>query len=482
MPTPAVNEFDLVVIGAGPAGCAAANTAALLGKKVAVVERSATVGGAAINTGTIPSKTLRETALALSGLKARALYGVDLSLRREATVDDFLRHERQVRTVEAAQSRHLLDRFGVTVLQGTGSFVDAHTVRVGASATGSGGLFRGEKIIIAIGSVPSRPAMFPFEHNRVHDSDELLYLTAMPRSLAVIGAGVIGSEYACMFAVLGTRVHLIDGRDTLLPFLDADLSKALAASMTRQGVVFHWKENVVKCEAPRIGEIVLTLTSGNEVLVDHLLVCAGRTSPTAELNPAAAGVGLSSRGLVPVDEHYRTTVPHIYAVGDVIGFPALASTSAEQGRVAACHACGSDFKKTLAAVLPAGIYTIPELSTAGLTEAQVREKGIDYVVGRGDYAHNPRGQIIGDKTGFLKLIFQASDMKLLGVHVIGEQATELVHIGLTALMIGAGAELFMNTCYNYPTLGDLYKLAAADALLKRNKLGRDPAILEDGGW
>ncbi len=482
MPTP-VQEFDVVVIGAGPGGLAAANTASLLGKKVALVERNATVGGAAINTGTIPSKTLRETALAFSGLKARALYGVDLSLRREATVDDFLRHERQVRTVEAAQSRHLLERFGVTLLQGSGSFADAKTVKVvHPSPPGGTTLLRAQKIIIAIGSAPSRPSLFPFEHNRVHDSDELLYLTAMPRSLAVIGAGVIGSEYACMFSTLGTRVHLIDGRDSLLPFLDHDLSKALASAMTKQGVVFHWKENVVKCVAPRIGAIELTLTSGEELTVDHLLVCAGRTSPTAELNPSGAGVGLSSRGLIPVDEHYRTTVPHIYAVGDVIGFPALASTSSEQGRVAASHACDSDFKKQLAPVLPAGIYTIPEVSTAGLTESQVREKGIEYIVGRGDYAHNPRGQIIGDKTGFLKLIFQTSDMKLLGVHVIGELATEVVHIGLLALMTGAGADLFLATCFNYPTLGDLYKLATADALLKRNKLGRDPTILESGGW
>jgi NAD(P) transhydrogenase len=478
-----VQEFDLVVIGAGPAGCAAANTAALLGKKVAVVERNPAVGGAAINTGTIPSKTLRETALAFSGMKARQLYGVDLSLRRDATVDDFLRHERQVRTVEAAQSRHMLDRFGVTTIQGSGSFVNPHTVQVEApTPSHSPALLKAEKIVIAIGSAPARPSLFPFEHNRVHDSDELLYLTAMPRSMAVIGAGVIGSEYACTFATLGTRVHLIDGRDTLLPFLDQDLSKTLTNEMTKQGVVFHWKQNVTKCVAPRVGSLELTLTSGEEIAVDHLLVCAGRTSPTEQLNPTAAGIGLSSRGLIPVDDHYRTTVSHIYAVGDVIGFPALASTSSEQGRVAACHACGSDFKKNLAPVLPAGIFTIPEVSTAGLTEAQVREKGIDYVVGRGDYAHNPRGQIIGDKVGFLKLIFQRSDMKLLGVHVIGEQATEIVHIGLIALMSGGTAELFLNTCFNYPTLGDLYKLAATDAMLKRNKLGRDPSILESGGW
>jgi NAD(P) transhydrogenase len=324
--------------------------------------------------------------------------------------------------------------------------------------------------------------MFPFEHNRVHDSDELLYITAMPRSLAVVGAGVIGSEYACMFATLGTRVHVIDGRDSLLPFLDPDISKTLAAAMEKLGVVFHWKENITKCCAPKVGEIELGLSSGQELSVDHVLVCAGRASPTADLNAGAAGIGLSSRGLIPVDECFRTAVPHIYAVGDVIGFPALASTSYEQGRVAACHACGSGLKKKLAATLPAGIYTIPEVSTAGLTEPQAKEKGIEYVVGRGDYAHNPRGQIIGDRTGFLKLIFKRDDMKLLGVHVIGELASEVVHIGLVALMTGGGAELFLDTCFNYPTLGDLYKLATHDALLKRDKLGRDPNILEENTW
>jgi NAD(P) transhydrogenase len=480
---PDAREFDIVVIGAGPSGCAAAQTAALLGKRVAVVERNPVVGGAAINTGTIPSKTLRETALALSGFKARQLYGVDLSLRRDCTVDDFLKHERQVRAVEAAQSRHLLDRFGVTVVQGTGSFADAHTVRVAHPApSGSFTLLRAEKIVVAIGSAPARPPLFPFEHTRVHDSDELLYITQMPRSLAVIGAGVIGSEYACMFATLGTRVHLIDGRDSLLPFLDPDLTAALTAAMEAQGVVFHWKAKVEKCSAPRVGEIALTLSNGTEVAVDHLLVCAGRTSPTEKLNPAAAGIGVSSRGLIPVDEHYRTSTPNVYAVGDVIGFPALASTSYEQGRVAACHACGSPLTTSLAKVLPAGIYTIPEVSTAGLTEPQVKEKGIEYVVGRADYAHNPRGQIIGDKTGFLKLIFAREDMKLLGVHVIGELATEVVHIGLMALTTGGGADLFLNTCFNYPTLGDLYKLATTDALLKRYNLGRDPNVLEEPGW
>ncbi len=468
---PAATKYDLIVIGAGPGGVAAAATAALLGKRVAIVERQTVVGGAAVNTGTIPSKTLREVALAIAGVKARALIGVDVSVRREAKIEDLVRHERVVTASEANQMRTLLDRYGVAVHQGTGQFLDPHTVRV-TRPNPPGGFFDlcAEKIVIAIGSRPVRPSVFPFEHSRVHDSDELLYITTIPRSLAVIGAGVIGSEYACMFAVLGVRVHLIDGRNVLLPFLDVDLSDTLTHAMERQGIVFHWNEQVTACRAPRSGEIELTLTSGEELAVGHLLVCAGRTSHADQLEPEVAGFGLTSRGLIPVDEHFRTTVPHIYAVGDVIGFPALASTSSEQGRVAACHAFGSHAKESLAQFLPAGIYTIPEVSSVGLTEQQAREKGIPVVVGRADYNQNPRGKIIGDKTGFLKLVFERDELKLLGVHVIGEQATELIHVGLTVMMTGGGANLFLSTCFNYPTLGDLYKLATHDAILKRSEL------------
>lgn len=474
---PPTLEYDLIVIGAGPGGAAAAEAAALLGKRVALVERTTAVGGAAVNTGTIPSKTLREVALAIAGVKARALIGVDVSVRRQAKIEDLVRHERVVKASEAYQMRTLLDRYGVQVHQGTGRFLDPHTVRV-TRPTPPGGTFdlRAEKIIIAIGSCPVRPAVFPFEHPRVHDSDELLYITSIPRSLAVIGGGVIGSEYACMFAALGVRVHLIDGRDTLLPFLDPELSAGLTRAMERQGIVFHWKEQVEACRAPLSGEIELRLKSGTEMAVGSVLVCAGRTSHADRLTPEAAGFGLTPRGLIPVDEHFRTSVPHIYAVGDVIGFPALASTSAEQGRVAACHAFGSHAKEALAQFLPAGIYTIPEASAVGLTETQAREKGIPIVIGRADYDQNPRGKIIGDKTGFLKLIFELDGMKLIGAHVIGEQATELIHVGVTAMMTGGGANLFLATCFNYPTLGDLYKLATHDALLKRAELlGKLPA-------
>jgi NAD(P) transhydrogenase len=472
-------HYDLIVIGAGPGGVAAADTAALLDKRVAIVEKNTAVGGAAVNTGTIPSKTLRETALALSGVKSRELVGVDLNFRRQAKVEDLLRHERHVKASEANQMRTLLDRYGVQVYHGTGAFLDPHTVRVThPSPPGGYTDLRADKIVIAIGSTPVRPSVFPFNHPRTHDSDELLYITTIPRSLAVIGAGVIGSEYACMFAALGVRVHLIDGRDTLLPFLDPALSQRLTEAMTAQGIVFWWKNQVAACRAPKAGEIELTLTDGQELSVDHVLVCAGRTSAADRLNPEAAGFGLTSRGLITVDEHFRTTVPHIYAVGDVIGFPALASTSAEQGRVAACHACGSNAKEALAQFLPAGIYTIPEVSSVGLTEPQAREKGVPYVIGYAEYDQNPRGKIIGDKTGFLKLVFARDDLKLLGVHVIGEQASELVHIGLMAMMTGGDANLFLATCFNYPTLGDLYKLATHDAILKRNEqMGRAHAGL-----
>jgi NAD(P) transhydrogenase len=473
---PPVQQFDVIVIGAGPGGVAAADTASLMGKRVALVEKNPAVGGAAVNTGTIPSKTLRETALAIANVKARALLGVDVAFRREAKVEDLLRHERVVTASEAYQMRTLLDRYGVALIHGTGRFIDPHTVRVAHPAPPGGFTdLRAEKVVVAIGSQPVRPAVFPFQHPRIHDSDELLYITAIPRSLAVVGAGVIGSEYACMFAALGVRVHLIDGRDALLPFLDADLSKALQAAMQRMGIVFWWKDQVERCDAPRTGEIDLKLKSGREISVDHVLVCAGRTSAAAALAPEVAGFGLTSRGLIPVDEHFRTTVPHIYAVGDVIGFPALASTSSEQGRVAACHAFGSHAKEALAQHLPAGIYTIPEVSSVGLTEAQAKEKGIPVVIGRADYDQNPRGKIIGDRTGFLKLVYARDDLKLLGVHVIGEQATELVHIGVLAMMTGGGASLFLSTCFNYPTLGDLYKLATHDAILKRAELTGGPA-------
>ncbi len=456
--------FDLIVIGAGPGGETAAVTAAGLGKRVAVVEKAPFVGGAAVNTGTLPSKTLRETALALSGLRSRDLYGIDLSLGRDATIDDVLRHERAVKSAHREQIRGLLRRYEVTLVNGVARFADAHTVRV-ASADGDRDL-RADRIVVATGSVPLRPPGFSFEHPRVHDSDQLLELHQMPRSLAVVGAGVIGSEYACMFAALGVETHLIDGRTALLPFLDSDLSAALEAAMRGLGVQFVWGESVVRCDTSPTDDLLIELSSGRTLAVDHVLICAGRESRTADLDPVAAGLSVADKGRLDVNEYFQTNVPHIYAVGDVIGFPALASTSAEQGRAAAGHAFGERPTGPVAPVLPTGIYTIPEVSAAGATETELRESGTEYLVGRGNYSEGARGKIIGDGTGFLKLLFRRSDHKLLGVHAIGEQATELVHLGVMALMVGAGSDLLLNTCFNHPTLGELYKLATHDALLR----------------
>jgi NAD(P) transhydrogenase len=461
---PAPEQFDLVVIGAGPAGESAATTAAINGKRVALIEKAAHPGGAAVNTGTVPSKTLRETALALSGLRSRDLHGVDLSLRRGTTIDDLVRHERAVRTGEQTRIHDSLGHHGISLVHGRGEFADANTVLVVAD-DGSTRSLRGDAIIVAIGSVPVRPPGIPFEHDRIHDSDELLDIHELPESIAVVGAGVIGSEYACMFATLGVPTYLVDGRDRLLPFLDAELSSALLAAMERLGVRFIWKENVVNCPDPGANRVRLTLTSGTRLEVDHALICAGRMCRTPELKLDRAGVTLADKGRIPVDDHFRTNVPHIYAVGDVIGFPALASTSAEQGRAAASHLYDCAFGNCpVAPVLPSGIYTIPELSAAGATEEELKKKNVDYVVGRARYEDVPRGKIIGDRTGFLKLLFDRQSRKLLGVHVIGELATEVVHIGVMAMMAEAGADLLLRTCFNYPTLGELYKHASLDAV------------------
>ncbi len=461
-------QFNLIVIGGGPAGICGANTAAIFGKHVALVEKLREIGGAGINTGTVPSKTLRETALALSGWRSRQLYGVDLSLRREATVQDLMRHKEQVVAYDRERREEQLRSNKVETFHGSASFVDPHTVRVAPDT-----LLHGETILIATGSSPVRPPEFPFEHPRVHDSDEILEIGALPKTLAVVGAGVIGAEYACTFAALGVAVHLIDGRDSLLGFLDREISQAIERAMAEGGVRFVWKEKVTRCDAPETGDVTLTLTSGAKLQVSDVLVAAGRQSNTSDLNLAAAGLTPGKRGLLNVDAQGRTEVRHIFAAGDVIGAPALAATSMEQARLAVCVAFDLHGKETAAPIMPTGIYTIPEASMAGETEESLKEKNIPYVVGRARYADNARGQIIGDDHGLLKLIFRPEDMRLLGVHVVGEQATELVHIGLIAMLAGVGASVFNRACFNFPTLGDLYKLATYEALLKRAGLSPD---------
>ena len=478
--------YDLIVIGSGPAGESGAAVASLFGKRVALIEKSSLVGGASTNTGTLPSKTLRETALAISGLRARDLYGVDLSLRREATIADFMFHERRVTANERKRVERSLARYGVVLYRGMASFVDPHTIRVAplesgeAAGAGQGTRFandadetgavllKAERILIATGSSPVQPPGFPFNNPRVLDSDEILQLDRLPRSLAVVGAGVIGSEYACTFAALGAGVWVIDGRDELMPFLDREVSHALADAMNKKlGVEFIWKNRVTACKAQDMGDITLEFDTGGRLCVDAVLVAAGRASNTAALNLGAAGIEVGPKGRLTVDAHYRTSVLHVYAAGDVIGFPALASTSMEQARVAMCHAFAQGHKTALASLLPTGIYTIPEVSMIGSTEEQLKSGGVDYVVGRASYSQCARGEIIGDQTGFLKLLFRRDDLKLLGVHVIGELASEVVHIGVVAMLSESTAELFNRACFNYPTLGDLYKIATYDAMVKR---------------
>jgi NAD(P) transhydrogenase len=458
--------FDLVVIGAGPAGEKGAITAGVFRKKVALVEKSPLLGGAVANTGTLPSKTLRETALAFSALRTRDLYGVDLSLRREATVTDFMSHSRNVSETERERVKQYFERFNVSLYQGTASFVDPHTLRV-VSPSGETRL-HAEKILIATGSAPLRPPEFPFEDSRVCDSDEILEIERLPRTMVVVGAGVIGSEYACTFAALGTRVHVVDGRDQLLSFLDTEVSTALEKAMGNLGIVFRWKERVTACDAgAKGGPVELTLTSGATLETDTVLVAGGRVSNTGELNLPVADVETGKRGLIIVDEQYSTTARHIYAVGDVIGFPALAATGMEQARVAVSHAFEMNFKLAGPSILPYGIYTIPEVSMVGETEESLARKGVDYIVGRASYEENARGTIIGDRIGFLKLLFRRGDLKLLGVHAIGEDASELVHVGLIAILTESDWDLFNRACFNFPTLGMLYQRAAYEALAKQ---------------
>ena len=459
---PSTQNYDLVVIGSGPAGEKGAAQAAYFGKRVALVERDPVLGGASCNTGTLSSKTLRESALALSGFHSRELFGVDLAVRRGATVQDFLRHERRVVSAERDAIVANVRRHEIDTYHGQASFADPHTVRI--DAEGEEPIFlHGEIVLIATGSSPQWPAQFNFDHERVWDSDQIVNLAFMPGRLAVIGGGVIGCEYACTFAALGVDVYLVDGRTDLLDFLDRDIWAVLEKAMVALGVRFMKGERVLECVAGDDG-VSLSLTSGRTVEADAVLVAAGRVANTAHLNLDAAGLKADDRGRIGVNEHYQTAVKHIYAAGDVVGFPALASTSMEQARLAMVDAFDLKYKKSAAPVLPLGVFTIPEVSAAGETENSLRTKGIPYIVGRAFYDANARGKIIGDREGLLKLLFREHDMKLLGVSVVGEGATELVHIGVMALMLEADHNLFIETCFNYPTLGQLYKYATYDAM------------------
>ena len=454
-----MNDFDLVVIGGGAAGEKGAVQAAFFGKRVALIEKEPKLGGAMVNTGTLPSKTLRETALYLSGFRQRGLHGVNMALGRAAKVDEFLFHLEQVIAAERGRMAGNLEKHGVTVLHGAASFVDPHTLQVGDR------LVTGRHILIATGSRPHRPASFPFEHPHVYDSDEIVRVHTLPASLAVVGGGVIGCEYACLFAALGTKVTVIDSKPSVLGFLDGEVVGWLLERMKALGITFQFETQVSKCETAE-GTVRLVLDRGAPLEVEVALICAGRSANTDALGLEKAGIGVGKRGLIEVDARFRTKVPHIAAVGDVIGFPSLASTSMEQARVAVVDFFDLKYKTRVTPLFPYGIFTIPEVSMCGETEESLSKSGVPYVKGVAHLGENARGLMIGE-TGKLKLLFRRDDLELLGVHCIGEGATELVHIGLTAMLAGAGADLFIEACFNYPTLSEAYKYATYDALQRK---------------
>jgi NAD(P) transhydrogenase len=459
---PSPDSFDLIVIGCGPAGEKAAAQAAYFGKRVAIMERAEAVGGSCINTGTVPSKTLRESALYFSGLKQRGLYGIDYSLKDNLTVHDFMHHEREVVEMERRRILKNLELHKIELVRGQATFENANTI---TSTTGPNTARRiqANKILIATGSNPHRPPEITFDDVHVFDSDTFLQMDRIPQSLAVIGGGVIGCEYASIFMALGVKVTLVDGRDRLLPFLDAEISERLRERLAALGMQFWFNERPIKVQTTSAG-VDLAMKSGKTLQTESALFAAGRRAAVNGLALERAGLTINDRGYIAVDDNYRTAVPNIYAAGDVIGFPALASTSMEQGRVAVCHAFGFQYKQRVASMLPMGIYTIPEISAAGQTEDSCREKKIDFCIGRANYANNARGHITGDTSGMLKLIFARADKKLLGISIIGEIATELIHIGMPILDKGLTINEFIEQVFNYPTLSETYKYAAYDGL------------------
>ncbi|MGO9078049.1 MAG: Si-specific NAD(P)(+) transhydrogenase [Streptosporangiaceae bacterium] len=462
-------DFDLLVIGSGPGGQKAAIAAAKLERHVAIVERPDMLGGVCLNTGTIPSKTLREAVLYLTGLDQREMYGQSYRVKDEITIADLTARTQHVVTRENDVVRSQLTRNRVTILTGTGRFADDHQVAV-ADGEGRVRQYSAEKIVIATGTRPARPASIEFDERTIIDSDGILHLERVPRSMLVAGAGVIGIEYASMFAALGTKVTVVEQRERMLEFCDLEVVEALKYHLRDLAVTFRFGETVASVERRAEGAIA-SLASGKRIPAETVMYSAGRQGMTAELNLGAAGLAADKRGRIAVDEHFRTAAPHIYAVGDVIGFPALAATSMEQGRCAAQHACGEPVHAA-STLQPIGIYSLPEISFIGKTEDQLTEECIPFEVGVSRYRELARGQIIGDSYGVLKLLVSPEDRRLLGVHVFGTQATELVHIGQAVMGCGGTIDYLVDAVFNYPTLAESYKVAALDATNKMRQMER----------
>ena len=457
-----MKTFDLIIIGSGPAGEKAAAQAAYFGKTVGMVERGKFPGGIFVNTGTIPSKCLREAALYYSGLLQRGLYGIDYSLRDGLTVGEFMHHKDTVVGLERDKVQRNLLAHHVEMIQGSATFEDAHTVQVQLSEGGTETL-TADFILIATGSQPYRPADIPFDDHFIFDSDTILGMDRIPKSMLVVGGGVIGCEYASMFTALGVKVIFSAGSDRLLPFLDAEISARLKDRLEFLGLELILNDRPATV-AKQSNGIRVTMKSGRVIETETALLSTGRTPLVAGLGLDKAGIALTDRRAIAVNEHYQTSLPHVYAAGDVIGFPALGSTSMEQGRVAVCHAFGLAYKQRLPQTLPLGIYTIPEISCVGETEETCKAKGIAYEVGRAQYTNNARGQMIGETHGLLKLIFRRDNLRMLGVHLIGENATDLVHIGMMVIELEGGINTLVDSVFNAPTLSEMYKAAAYDGL------------------
>jgi NAD(P) transhydrogenase len=459
---PRSDDFDLVVLGAGPAGEKGAAKAAYFGKRVAIVEREPEPGGAAVHTGTLPSKTLRETALFLWGYRQRDLYGISIQVESQLAVDKLIARKETVRHLETTRILGNLEAHGIELVRGHARFIDAHTVEVSSGA--STRKLTAEAILIATGSHPVHPSGIRFEDPNVHDSNTILGIKRVPDSLTVLGGGVVGCEYASLFAALGVDVHLVEGRRRLLPFLDLEMGERLLRAMIDHGVACHLDERVDNVRRTDGGDLECRLSSGMRLKSEKVLVTSGRSGNTGDLNLDAIGVATDARGHVVVDNEYRTAVPGIYAAGDVIGFPALASTSMEQARVAVDGAFGFASRQPVSSVVPYGVYTIPEVSCVGKSEQEAASEGIEIVVGRAFLRDNLRGQIVGDRDGMIKLLFERATKRLIGCHCIGERASELVHVGQAAVALGGTIDTFIEMVFNYPTLGDAYKYAAYDAL------------------
>jgi NAD(P) transhydrogenase len=459
-------NYDLLVIGTGPAGQKAAVQAAKLGKKVGIIERKAVVGGVCINTGTIPSKSLREAVLYLSGFRQRNLYGAGYRVKDTITIEDLVFRATHVITNEIRIVQDQMRRNSVDMIYGAASFVDQHRLRVHQAA----GTVEhtAHFIVIAVGTEPARPPEIPFDNASIIDTDGLLTLKRIPQSIVIVGGGVIGTEYASILATIGVPVILIDKQPRLLEFVDAEIIQALQQQMKEIGVTLLHEEEVVSIHKEPSGQITVTLQNAKPIATSTLMYAIGRVGASRGLDLEQIGLTPDRRGRLTVNEHFQTAIPHIYAAGDIIGFPALASTSMQQGRHAACHAFGHPDRMDNA-LLPYGIYSIPEISMVGRTEDDLAHAGIPFGVGVARYREIARGQIIGDETGMLKLLFHRQTRELLGVHIIGEGATELIHVGQAVMAYRGKIDYFIDTVFNYPTLAECYKVAALDGI---NRLPR----------